>query len=160
MDYEIARRNMVESQVRTNKVTDLRLLDRMKTVPRELFVPKTRQALAYVDECLDIGEGRYLMEPCCLGRLLQGAALQPGDVALVIGCGTGYAAAIIAGMAATVFALDRGVLPPTANYLDPDPECDLDVIPNEAREKQVDAAISNSFAFGGLNAAVVFRRWA
>ena len=46
-----------------------------------------------------------------------------------------------------------------ANFIDPDPECDLDVIPNEARETQVDAAISNSFAFGGLNAALVLRRW-
>ena len=61
---------------------------------------------------------------------------------------------------ATVLALHHGVLPPTANFLDPDPECDLDVIPNEARHKQVEFAISNSFAFGGLNAALVFRRWA
>ncbi len=60
---------------------------------------------------------------------------------------------------ATVLALHHGVLPPTANFIDPDPECDLDVIPNEARERQVDVAISNSFAFGGLNAALVFRRW-
>ena len=61
--------------------------------------------------------------------------------------------------AATSLALHRGVLPPTANFVDPDPECDLDVIPNDARETQVDAAISNSFAFGGLNAALVLRRW-
>lgn len=60
---------------------------------------------------------------------------------------------------ATILALKDGVLPPTANFVDPDPECDLDVIPNEAREQVVDCAISNSFAFGGLNAAIVFRRW-
>jgi len=106
MDFDVARRNMVESQVRTNKVTDQRVLDRMKTLPRELFVPKPRRALAYVDDCLPIGDGRFLMEPCALARLLQGAALRPTDVALVIGCGTGYAAALIAGMAATVFAID------------------------------------------------------
>ncbi len=59
---------------------------------------------------------------------------------------------------ATVQALHSGVLPPTRNYLEPDPECDLDYIPNEAREKRVDVAISQNFAFGGQNAALVFRR--
>jgi len=56
---------------------------------------------------------------------------------------------------ATVFALRDGVLPPTANYRDPDPDCDLDVIPNHARCQQVEYALSNSFAFGGLNAVLV-----
>lgn len=59
---------------------------------------------------------------------------------------------------ATVLAIDRGVLPPNANFNEPDPECDVDVIANEARERKVDAAVSNSFAFGGLNAVLVFKR--
>jgi nodulation protein E len=59
---------------------------------------------------------------------------------------------------ATVLALDRGVLPPTANFTERDPACDLDVIPNVARQAQVEWAMSNSFAFGGLNAVLVFRR--
>jgi nodulation protein E len=59
---------------------------------------------------------------------------------------------------ATVFALRDGVLPPTANYNVPDPECDLDVIPNQARQAQVEWAISNSFAFGGLNAVLALRK--
>jgi nodulation protein E len=59
---------------------------------------------------------------------------------------------------ATVLALRDGVLPPTANFNVPDPECDLDVIPNQAREAQVEYAISNSFAFGGLNAVLALRR--
>jgi nodulation protein E len=67
----------------------------------------------------------------------------------------GAAAALEA--AATVLALQKGILPPTANYNEPDPECDLDVIPNVARERQVECAISNSFAFGGLNAVLAFR---
>jgi nodulation protein E len=58
---------------------------------------------------------------------------------------------------ATILALHKGVLPPTANYNEPDPECDLDYIPNKARAVQVGAAMSNSFAFGGLNAVVAFR---
>jgi nodulation protein E len=59
---------------------------------------------------------------------------------------------------ATVLALRDGVLPPTANYNLPDPECDLDVIPNQARQAQVEWAISNSFAFGGLNAVLALRK--
>jgi nodulation protein E len=58
---------------------------------------------------------------------------------------------------ATVLALHHGILPPTANYNERDPECDLDYIPNQPRTQQVEAALSNSFAFGGLNAVVAFR---
>src|SRR5581483_10100716 len=66
------------------------------------------------------------------------------------------AAAALEAVAATI-ALRDGVLPPTANYQTPDPDCDLDVIPNEAREARVECALSNSFAFGGLNAVLAFR---
>jgi nodulation protein E len=61
--------------------------------------------------------------------------------------------------AATALALRDGVLPPTANFTTPDPECDLDVVPNIARQAAVGAALSNSFAFGGLNAVLAFRAW-
>ena len=59
----------------------------------------------------------------------------------------------------TILALQRGVLPPTINYEQPDPECDLDYVPNEPRPQQVEIGVSNSFGFGGPNACVVFRRW-
>lgn len=62
-------------------------------------------------------------------------------------------------LVATVMALERGVIPPTANYTKPDPECDLDYVPNQAREKPIRTALSNSFAFGGLNAVLLVRRW-
>ena len=62
-------------------------------------------------------------------------------------------------LAAAVQAIDHGVIPPTANYTQPDPECDLDYVPNQAREKDVRIAISNSFAFGGLNAVLLVRRF-
>jgi len=58
---------------------------------------------------------------------------------------------------ASILALKHGMLPPTANFLSPDPACDLDVIPNQAREAQVEACLSNSFAFGGLNAVLAFK---
>jgi 3-oxoacyl-[acyl-carrier-protein] synthase II len=59
----------------------------------------------------------------------------------------------------TTLAVTRGVLPPTINYEEPDPECDLDYIPNEAREADVRTAVSNSFGFGGHNATIVVRRF-
>ena len=59
----------------------------------------------------------------------------------------------------TILALERGILPPTINQTTPDPTCDLDFIPNEARHEQVEVAVSNSFGFGGHNACLVFRRW-
>jgi 3-oxoacyl-[acyl-carrier-protein] synthase II len=59
----------------------------------------------------------------------------------------------------TILAVQRGTLPPTINYETPDPLCDLDYIPNEARPLQIEIGVSNSFGFGGHNACVVFRRW-
>ena len=69
----------------------------------------------------------------------------------------GAAAALEA--AATVLAIAEGILPPTANYTEPDPECNLDVVPNSARPAPVEFALSNSFAFGGLNAVLAFRKF-
>ncbi len=60
---------------------------------------------------------------------------------------------------ATVLALKHGLLPPTANFIEPDLECDLDVVPNQSRRAEVEYALSNSFGFGGLNAVLAFRRW-
>jgi 3-oxoacyl-(acyl-carrier-protein) synthase len=62
-------------------------------------------------------------------------------------------------MVATVMSLREGVITPTINYLGPDPECDLDYVPNEARDMKIDAALSNSFAFGGLNAVLAAKRY-
>ena len=63
-------------------------------------------------------------------------------------------------LVAVIGALREGVVPPTINYLGPDPACDLNVVPNTAQQRPVRAALSNSFAFGGLNAVLALRRWA
>jgi nodulation protein E len=63
-------------------------------------------------------------------------------------------------MVATVMAVREGIAPPTISYLGPDPECDLDYVPNEARAMPIDVALSNSFAFGGLNAVLALRKFA
>lgn len=104
--YDAARANMVENQVRPNKVTDDRVLNAMAAVPRERFVPKKLAGVAYVDEDIAVSEGRYLMEPMVLARLLQAAAIEPGDVVLDIGCATGYSTAVLARLADTVVAVE------------------------------------------------------
>ena len=106
VDYTIARRNMVESQIRPNKVTDPLLLAALLELPREQFLPKARRGVAYVDEDIEVGEGRYLMEPMVLARLLLAAEVKPTDIVLDIGCATGYSTAVLARLANTVVAVE------------------------------------------------------
>jgi protein-L-isoaspartate(D-aspartate) O-methyltransferase len=105
-DFAAARRNMVDGQVRTADVTDLRILTAMLEVPRERFAPPQAVALAYLDLDLPVGDGRRLLKPMILGKLLQAASIAPTDRVLDVGCATGYAAALLARMAAEVVALE------------------------------------------------------
>lgn len=105
-DYAAARHNMVEGQIKPNRVTDPALIDALATVPREIFVPKAARGVAYVDEDIRLGSGRYLMEPRVFGRLLNEAAITRDDVVLDVGCGTGYSTAVLARLANTVVAVE------------------------------------------------------
>jgi len=105
-EFAIARHKMVESQVRPNGVTNGALLAAMLDLPRERFIPAERSAMAYVDEDIPLGHGRYVMEPMVLARLLQVAEVRAEDVALDVGCATGYASALLARLCTTVVALD------------------------------------------------------
>ena len=107
IDFTAARMLMVNGQVRPNKVTDTRVLDAMRRLPRELFVPADRAALAYCDEDVPLGNGRYLVEPMVIARMVQIAAVQDGDRALVVGSGSGYGAALLAACGAAVTALEQ-----------------------------------------------------
>ena len=106
MDYDAARHNMVESQIRPNRVTDPLVMAAMAEVPREAFLPKSLRGVAYVDNDIPLGNGRYMLEPLVLARLLQEAEIAASDVVLVIGCATGYCSAVLARMANTVVALE------------------------------------------------------
>lgn len=105
-DYARARFLMVEGQVKPNKVTDEGVVDAMLEVPRELFVPKSLRGVAYVDEDIQMAPGRYLVEPMILARLLNEATVQSTDIALDVGGGTGYSAALLARLASTVVAVE------------------------------------------------------
>jgi len=97
---------MVKSQIQPNQVTDPDVLAAMAELPREAFLPKALQGVAYVDEDLPIGNGRHMMEPRVLARLMQAATVQATDVVLVIGCTTGYSAAVLSRLASAVVAIE------------------------------------------------------
>lgn len=106
MDFAHARDLMVESQVRTNDVTDARVLRAMRTLPRERFAPAQKRTLAYADLELEVAPGRTLMRPRDLSKLVQALAPGPQERALEIAGGTGYGAAVLAACCKEVVSLD------------------------------------------------------
>ena len=111
MDFAAARQNMVDCQILPNRVDDQRIVEALLKIPREKFVPDNLTGIAYVDEIVPLGGQRYVMEAMVVARLLQAAALNAEDVALSIGCGTGYATAVLAQIVDTVVAVepDKGL---------------------------------------------------
>lgn len=106
MDLAEARNRMVDSQVRPNKVTDPRIIAAMRRLPRERFVPPGQAVRAYADEDVPLGDGRVLIEPMVMARLLQLTAVSAGERVLVVACGSGYGAAVLAECGARVTALE------------------------------------------------------
>lgn len=107
MDFSVARHNMVESQIRPNGVTNLALIDALSKVQREEFVGSASRSIAYLGEDLQIGNGRFLLEPMVLARLLQLADIKPSDLVLDIGPGSGYSTAVLAQMAESVVGVEQ-----------------------------------------------------
>jgi len=101
-----ARKRMVDSQIRPNRVSDPRILAAMRHLPRERFLATSLEALAYADQTVKLGFGRVLLQPMVLARLLQAAEPSPGDKVLVVGAGTGYSAAVLAECGCAVTALE------------------------------------------------------
>jgi protein-L-isoaspartate(D-aspartate) O-methyltransferase len=105
--YEAARANMIERQLQPNKVTDERVINAFAGIRRELFVPDALRGIAYSDDDLPLGKGRYLMAPMVAARLLQAAEIGRTDNVLVVGAGVGYEAALITLLARNVVALEQ-----------------------------------------------------
>ena len=177
-DLTAARLNMIESQVRPNGITDRRIIAAMEGVPRELFVPESRRAVAYVDEDVpldpaDAASGpRALIEAMAFARMLQHATIRPSDKLLLVGAGTGYGAAVASELAASVVALEcdtglageaRKNLAAVANVKVVEgalangvaAEQPFDVIVAEGRVEEVPQALLDQLADGGRLLAVV-----
>jgi protein-L-isoaspartate(D-aspartate) O-methyltransferase len=113
-DFATARQKMVDGQVRPSDVTDLRIIDAMLAVPREAFVPASQRALAYLDLDLDLdldvseagAAKRFLIKPVVIAKMLQAAEIGETDNVLVVGCASGYTAAVVAKLAARVTATE------------------------------------------------------
>ncbi len=106
-ELSVARRNMVENQVRPWEVLDARVLDVLGSLPREAFVPRPYEALAYTDVALPIGQGEVMLKPVVEGRILQALLPADGEHLLEIGTGTGYFAACLARLCARVTSIDH-----------------------------------------------------
>lgn len=106
VDFERARKIMVDNQLRTSNVTDRRVLAAMLSVPREQFVPADRKALAYIDDAHDLGHGRSLAAPAPFAKLLQLAEIESGDAVLDVGAGLGYSTAVLAQLAHEVIGVE------------------------------------------------------
>jgi protein-L-isoaspartate(D-aspartate) O-methyltransferase len=107
LDFNHMRQAMVASQLRTTAVNDARVIAAMGAVPRERFVPQESAAIAYIDRAIPLGAGRALNPPMTTGRLLTEAHPKAEDSALVIGGATGYAAALLAELVASVVSLEE-----------------------------------------------------
>jgi protein-L-isoaspartate(D-aspartate) O-methyltransferase len=106
MNIDAVREQMIEQQVRAGDVLDERVLDAMREVHRELFVPSAYRQAAYVDASIPIGHGQRMLPPIVHGRILQALAANSEDVALLVGTGTGYLAACLGKLAARVRGME------------------------------------------------------
>jgi protein-L-isoaspartate(D-aspartate) O-methyltransferase len=107
IDTAVARRLMVEGQVRTADVNNAALLDAMTTIPRERFLPPAQAPLAYADIDVPLGSGRAMLKPMVLAKLIQAAGVRETDRVLDVACGTGYSSAVLARLAGSVIALEE-----------------------------------------------------
>ena len=105
-DFALARRNMVDGQLRPNRVTNAQLLAVVSELPRERFLPEALKSVAYSDEDVPLGNGRFLMEPMVLARLIQTLQAGPEDKALVVASGQGYGTALLASLVKSVVAVE------------------------------------------------------
>ena len=106
-DFDTARHNMVESEVRTNDVTDPALIQAMREIPREAFVPEEKKSLAYSCLSIEVAPGRFMLDPRSFAKMAQAAGVTKSSLVLIIGSASGYATAVISKLAETVVGLEE-----------------------------------------------------
>jgi protein-L-isoaspartate(D-aspartate) O-methyltransferase len=106
-DFRILRERMVREQLHGRGIRDERVLDAMGRVPRHEFVPPELRAEAYQDHPIPIGEGQTISQPYIVALMLQDLALMPTDVALEVGTGSGYVAALLGLLTTRVYTIER-----------------------------------------------------
>lgn len=173
-DFALARRNMVEGQLRPNRVTNSQLLAAVSSLPREKFLPEGLRSVAYSDEDVPLGGGRFLMEPMVIARLIQTLQPRETDRALVVASGRGYGAALLSRLVKSVVAvesdaalaaaagqtakelalanIEQKIGPPEAGAAASGP---YDVILIEGAVQQVPSAIIEQLVDGGRLATIV-----
>ena len=109
MRFATLRKAMVDSQIRPNKVIDDQVIEAFSTVPRELFVNRHMQEMAYIDEDIHLSGGRFIIEAMVMARMVQALKLTPSDNVMCIGAGNGYGAAILSSLAASVIAVETRI---------------------------------------------------
>ena len=173
-NFALARRNMVDGQLRPNRINDAGLLAALGELPRERFLPEGLRSVAYADDDVPLGNGRFMMEPMVLARLIQVLQPQAEDKALVAAAGLGYGAAILARLTKSVAAVetDAGLAATAAKTLQElgvsgvDPvagpaeqgaaaSAPYDIILIEGAVPEVPTAIADQLAEGGRLATVI-----
>ena len=109
MRFVTLRKAMVDSQIRPNKVIDDHVIEAFSIVPRELFVNRQMQEMAYIDEDIHLSGGRFIIEAMVMARMVQALKLAPSDNVMCIGAGNGYGAAILSYLAASVIAVETRI---------------------------------------------------
>ena len=106
-DFAADRVMMVDTQVRPSDVTKLPIIEAMLSIPREEFVPAARRPIAYFGENMDIGQGRFMLDPRVLAKMVDALDIGPADLVLDLGCGYGYSSAVLAWTAEAVVAVEE-----------------------------------------------------
>lgn len=106
-DFDASRTMMVDTQIRPSDVTKFPIIDSMLTVEREAFVPASKKDVAYADGSIDLGDGRYLLEPRSLAKMLDALDIQKEELVLDIGCGMGYSSAVMSRIGEAVVAVEQ-----------------------------------------------------
>ena len=149
MNVEQARTNMVDQQVRSWEVLDSRVLDVLRRIPREEFVPTRHRKIAFSDLRIPLGHGQLMMKPIEQGRLLQGLALESGNKVLEIGTGSGFLTACLAAMTGNVTSIE--IIESIAQQA----RSNLEARGTEGVDLKIGDALEAGFADAGFDAVVV-----